>query len=398
MSRRKIAMALHSLGEEIQPPSSEERQRQSDEARRQRREDIIRQNRLELVRRAREEGVAVDLDELAAIGREIEAPFLDNEPHDSPKTFDEIVGSDGMLRERDITSGQTTGIAGTESEGLRNRGARGLAVGASYANPFEDEAHVLHDEDEELKEALRQSRESSRTLSAEPEQLVDIDGNPQPPSPYKTDDELEAEIQEAIRRSLEEVPPAPLSETEDAASTRVVDDSSTPEMMQTPSDPPASVPGPASMPGSIYESYYYGPHPNLHASGERSFHSTIDEQQPQPPPEIFMHDNDHVDYDMPTPAGSMTPTEDGFSTVGSLAGGATSDVGILAELESALSQQEHQEQQIQLQHDGEMSDTESEAFSLVGASTPGSWTDVESMDGDEEMHDALPQLLQPQAH
>lgn len=83
-SRRKIAVALHSLGDDIQPSDHEQRKR----------EELVRRNRNEFIRRAREEGVAVDLDELARIGTEdVRAATRRGQ------TFDDLVGSDGRLRE-----------------------------------------------------------------------------------------------------------------------------------------------------------------------------------------------------------------------------------------------------------------------------------------------------------
>ena len=68
--RQRIAIALHSLGDDISPAAPAGRQRREEEERRRRRTEIVRRNQAELVRRAREEGVAVDLDELVAIARD----------------------------------------------------------------------------------------------------------------------------------------------------------------------------------------------------------------------------------------------------------------------------------------------------------------------------------------
>lgn len=371
--RQKIAVALHSLGDEINPPS--QNMEEDEEAQRRRRQSIIRRNQLELVRRAREEGVAVDLDELAAIARDYDAQ--NPEARRSPsRTFDDLVGSDGMLRARDITAASTTATAAIEEDGLRHRGAgaRGFSSGSPLANPFDDAAAALFDEeliglhDNEVwsQPDTLQSRESTRTLSAEP--LIDVSNNTAQ-SPYKTDDELNAEIAEAIRRSLEDVtttamvvddtPPAPLSASQ--------------EMVEAPPDPPTSVPG------SIYESYYYGPHPsNLQQSlslASGSFHSAT-AQQLQPltiiPPQIA---DEQEDNNALTPAGAMTPTEDGFSTAASLAGSGA-DVGVISEIESMADDHDIHDQQSEAGF--------SEAYSVIGTSTPGSWTDVESVDGEEE--------------
>ncbi|KAF1924883.1 uncharacterized protein M421DRAFT_71338, partial [Didymella exigua CBS 183.55] len=141
-SRRKIAVALHSLGDDIQPRRQSESSDDFEE-RKRRREELIRRNRNELIRRAREEGIAVDLDELARIGTEDAALAERRSPANRAKSFDELVGSDGMLR-------QGVTATGTEStnNGVRKRGAAGFAAGAAaaaaMANPFDDE-NVLFD-------------------------------------------------------------------------------------------------------------------------------------------------------------------------------------------------------------------------------------------------------------
>lgn len=114
---------------------------------------MIRRNRNELVRRAREEGIAVDLDELARIGREDSekaASRQRRETNASERSFDELVGSDGKLRKDEATAHAATGTDSSNS-GLRQRGVAGFAAGsasaATVANPFSDD-HVLFDRDE----------------------------------------------------------------------------------------------------------------------------------------------------------------------------------------------------------------------------------------------------------
>jgi hypothetical protein len=141
-SRRKIAVALHSLGDDIQPRRPSESNDDFEE-RKRRREELVRRNRNELIRQAREEGIAVDLDELAKIGTEDAALAEKRSRANRSKSFDELVGSDGMLRQEATTTGTNT----TDS-GLRKRGVAGFAAGtaaaAAMANPFADE-NVLFD-------------------------------------------------------------------------------------------------------------------------------------------------------------------------------------------------------------------------------------------------------------
>lgn len=83
----------------------------------------------------------MDLDELARIGTE-DATLVGRRSHaNRPKSFDELVGSDGMLRQDATATG-----AETTNNGVRKRGIAGFAAGAAAAtaNPFADE-DVLFD-------------------------------------------------------------------------------------------------------------------------------------------------------------------------------------------------------------------------------------------------------------
>ncbi|ORY18586.1 hypothetical protein BCR34DRAFT_621392 [Clohesyomyces aquaticus] len=172
-SRRKIALALHSLGDEIQPRRPSEAS-EDYEARRQRRDDLIRRNRNELIRRAREEGIAVDLDELARIGREevemAERRQMQRQRPRSNRSFDDLVGSDGMLKTDLAASTATAG--GSSEQGLRRRGMAGFDAGAAAANPFADEQDVMVDRDDDEAPSPHpfqyiESRESSATIQGD---------------------------------------------------------------------------------------------------------------------------------------------------------------------------------------------------------------------------------------
>ena len=130
-------MALHSLGDDIQPRRQSESSDDFEE-RKRRREELMRRNRNELIRRARDEGIAVDLDELARIGTEDAALTERRSRADRSKSFDELVGSDGMLRQDATATGTDT-----TKDGLRKRGVAGFAAGtaaaATMTNPFADE-------------------------------------------------------------------------------------------------------------------------------------------------------------------------------------------------------------------------------------------------------------------
>jgi hypothetical protein len=168
-SRRKIAVALHSLGDDIHPRRPSECS-EDFEDRQQRRDELIRRNRNELIRRAREEGIAVDLDELARIGRDdVEmAQRRQRGRTNTSRSFDDLVGSDGTLKKEEAAA---TGTETIIDDGLRKRGAAGFAAGTTAAgNPFDDEnAHVLFDSDTDEAHSPQpfpyiESRESSATV------------------------------------------------------------------------------------------------------------------------------------------------------------------------------------------------------------------------------------------
>ncbi|KAJ9666861.1 hypothetical protein H2201_002995 [Coniosporium apollinis] len=367
-SRRKIAIALYSLGDELQPErSNSQSQRQSEEHRRRRREEIARRNRRELIRRAQEEGVAVDLDELARVGREVENEELgrtNTQRSNASRSFDELVGSDGRLHEQstpqdedddpdlkaaiaasladleeqrrkeaaEIAEIATALEAGEAAQHLRRRGAgaRGLAAGAAFGNPFaDDDVQLLFDQeliDIEQDEAphadadaARVSRESTETLAgaevAAWSQLVDV-SEPDP----------------AIS-----VPELPQVQRQ-------------PEMSQISSVPAISEPLDASY---------------------ASFHSTATGPRAA---EVEAAEEVHS-------TGTLTPTEDGFSTAASLAGSNADDVAVLASINGSLAGSVSGADQ-----DGRSEAGFSEGgFSEVsaGAMTPSSWSDIGSDEGSE---------------
>ncbi|KAF2502367.1 hypothetical protein BU16DRAFT_521104 [Lophium mytilinum] len=330
-SRRKIAVALHSLGDEIQPrrsfSHSSNDAETAQQVRRRRMEEIVRRNQNELIRQAQEEGIAVDLDELARIGREgVEVEMMEydrrSNNRDRGSSFDDLVGSDGMLRDNhplinladeDNTARTATATENTTSaDGLRRRG-QVFSAGSS--------AQVLFDQERTMKEtsaAPHASRESTATI--EGESLIDINA---------------------------EDPPLSL-----------------PEELQT-----ESIPSLASSTQAQTQ------------DGSQSFHSfasasvmSISDDMEQSNQHIFSNSMEEEAEVMST--GTMTPTEDGFSTAVSMVGSQADDIAVL----SMTNDEDH--------------DARSEAFSeggfselgdgdRIGAHTPNSWTDVGSDDGSE---------------
>lgn len=97
----------------------------------------------------------------------------------SQKSFDDLVGSDGMLKKEEAasTAHMATGNNASDS-GLRQRGVAGFAAGsfaaAAMANPFADE-HVLFDHEQEEAQSPKpftytepSTRASSATLEGAP--------------------------------------------------------------------------------------------------------------------------------------------------------------------------------------------------------------------------------------
>ncbi|KAI2476517.1 hypothetical protein Ptr902_12151 [Pyrenophora tritici-repentis] len=106
-TRRKIAVALHSLGDDIQPRRPSESSDDFEE-RKRRRDELIKRNRNELIRRAREEGIAVDLDELARIGTENAEAAEKRSRADRTKSFDDLLDNDGTLKNSTTSTGTET--------------------------------------------------------------------------------------------------------------------------------------------------------------------------------------------------------------------------------------------------------------------------------------------------
>ncbi|KAF2668256.1 hypothetical protein BT63DRAFT_272104 [Microthyrium microscopicum] len=378
--RRRIAIALYSLGDGINPNASQEQSPQQEaemaELNRKRRNEIVTRNREELIRKAQEEGVAVDLDQLTALGileRETASPILpaaglERERSGSNTTFDGMVGHDGKLkRQIQVEEMSETPTASGSSfqpgpdEGMRHRGAgaRGFAAGAGsymanpFASPFDDDAHVLFDHNEEQENTV--SSDPSTTIRAvsprpdfEPHILdeqtgpIDIpvystEESDIPTPTYKTDDELEAEIQEAIRLSLTETPVV----RRDTSATIQPD-----SPMQGYSTP--MIHSPASD-----DSLYRPASPRFRTLDQSLLTtdpSSLTASSSLPADGSFLFASAPHSAD-----GTRTPTtvnDDAFSTISS-------------------------------NPDLEMVDARSEAdtndsFSVVGASTPGSWSEVDS--------------------
>ncbi|RMZ71875.1 acetyl- C-acyltransferase [Pyrenophora seminiperda CCB06] len=199
-TRRKIAVALHSLGDDIQPRRPSESSDDFEERKRGR-DELVRRNRNELIKRAREEGVAVDLDELARIGTENAEAAEKRSRADQTKSFDDMVGSDGNLKNNTMATGTET-----PKGDVRKRGAAGFAAGsaaaAAMANPFSDDQTLLDNDDQNEAPSPKpfayeepNARESTATLQAAAPStpatatLVDLTPAAETPRPTRTEPE-----------------------------------------------------------------------------------------------------------------------------------------------------------------------------------------------------------------
>lgn len=190
-SRRKIAIALHGLGDDISPsrsrspPDPSTRPYDSPEAAERR-------------RKAREE--------ILERGRVLEEKRRKERSGERSSSFDDLVNEDGKLKKEAAT---TTATDVKAEEGMRNRssGIQGLEKGPAFANPFADEigsspphaTNLINAEDDEqpTKAVAQISRESTATLPIEQhpprhleldtisdrpsEQLVDLTPTTEPP-------------------------------------------------------------------------------------------------------------------------------------------------------------------------------------------------------------------------
>lgn len=339
-SRRKIAVALHSLGDEIQPQRRSSESSDDFELRKKKREELVRRNRNELIRRAREEGIAVDLDELAKIGSEDFEMATRRSRTDRSKSFDDMVGSDGMLRQDTKATGKDM-----SENGLRKRGASGFAAGsaAAMADPFSDDQVLFELDDEEEAPSPKPfayiepgTRESSATVEGDsvsqttaPAQLIDLTSN---------SNHLEPET-----RQLESHPNLEASEADQAA-----------------------------------QSFYSFTSSASHTQGASTAHPFFDDNEA-----------DHIS------TGTLTPrSERSVATGASVVDSHADDIAILSMQNSVHNDTDHDARSEVFSEGGFTDAGFSEAgFSELGNAdradrlgimTPSSWTDVGSDDEDSE--------------
>jgi len=278
--RRRIAIALHSLGDEINPnpPSQSPRFNRPEDA-----EGFMQSSAEpgvdadeESKRRQREELMywnAVHLEKLAEQKKLASLSRPANKSRGS--SFDDFLEADKTAEKGTYVYNTGADVNREPEDGLRNRGVRGLNRSSVYANPFADENHIDWEEQRAIDASLMSpeasekfevmsdlysaqeeprimSRDTSATIA---EQLVDTsEPVPDPPVSYPTMDDL----QESLNRNSstrEESPYASIHAWADTANRSFYSPLPTTPRAVTPqpeqaapasplfSDPPESVPG-----------------------------------------------------------------------------------------------------------------------------------------------------------
>lgn len=184
-SRRKVAVALHSLGDELAPQQSDEREQRRRDA--STREDESAEA-AERRRRARQEilerGRMMEERRRAAAEEQQQQP---NKGKGKSMSFDDLVDKDGSLKKEEAEPEVEAPIATTtaaepnfqgQQAGLRHRGAStgesssnaAAALGATVANPFVDENFVdrFGSWEEARWAAENESRSPTPTLASPP--------------------------------------------------------------------------------------------------------------------------------------------------------------------------------------------------------------------------------------
>lgn len=179
-NRRKAAIALHALGDELAPPSEsrssthdassrEDDDPEAVERRRRVRQEILERGRMMEERRKSKQAT-----------------------NGKAKSFDDMVDKDGALRVEEMTAMSSAAEAQAEESGLRHRhtGSRAAALGSAFADPFADEMGVpimdAHPSPTEQKHdpISRSSTPTPPASSASPPTIRDSPASPPvPPKP-----------------------------------------------------------------------------------------------------------------------------------------------------------------------------------------------------------------------
>jgi len=205
--RRRIAIALHSLGDEINPnpPSQPPRFNRPEDAEgflESRAEPGVDADE-ESKRRQREELMywnAVHLEKL-----EKEKKLAASRPSNNSRgsSFDDFLQEDKGAEKGTYVYNTGADVNHEAEQGLRNRGVRGLNRSAVYANPFADENHIDWEEQRAIDASLM-SPEASEKF----EVMSDLYSAQEDPQPSR---ETTATIAEQLIDTSEPVPDPPVS-------------------------------------------------------------------------------------------------------------------------------------------------------------------------------------------
>lgn len=279
--RRKIAIALHSLGDEINPQSQQPRFNRpedaegfmqsgagpgveaDEESKRRQREELMYWNAVRLEKQAEERKLRGETSERRPTSKSRGSSFDDFLQEDQTAEKGTYVYNTGADVKRDV------------EEGLRQRGVSGLSRGSVYANPFADENNIDMDEQRAIDASLMSpepSEESADLYCASPRpvkshedtatlevQLVDtFDAVPDPPVSYPTIEDLHESMNLTNMSSREDSAYAsihawadnannsfysPLPATPGAVTPQAQQETVSGQSSPLFSDPPESVPG-----------------------------------------------------------------------------------------------------------------------------------------------------------
>jgi hypothetical protein len=161
--RRRIAIALHSLGDEINPVSQQPRFNRPEDAQgfiQSRAEPGVDADE-ETKRRQREELMywnAIHMEKVQKERKIAESSSVTERPANKSRgsNFDDFLDEDHTAEKGTYVYNTGADVYGDTEEGLTRRrgGVRGLGRGALYANPFADEHHIDNDKQRTIDASL----------------------------------------------------------------------------------------------------------------------------------------------------------------------------------------------------------------------------------------------------
>lgn len=339
-SRRKIAFALHNLGDDLDPPSSqrgnafrdasthEDDSAEAVERRHKARQDILERGRMMEERRRSQQARST-----------------------KSKSFDDLVDEGGNLKTDVMQATSTAAETHVEQPGLRNRTheAQAAALGTMLANPFTDEAHL---EDCTAAAApdrttTQHSRSSSiATLPASPvrppKEPLDpspFDYIPQSPPPVPPKEPLSDQPAQFSRSPFENPQPRLLIDTDDISnhpSEALID--------LTPTTSASSIAADVSEPDHHTHPYNHS-HSDFWSVHEWAENNSSPAQFYTPPKsEVAVGEHDEDEDDSRSNSGDVTSNADTGERISRVE--SASDMSVMSE--------------------------------VGGVSTPGSWTEVGS--------------------